>query len=157
MSRLITQATKHQGNLQITISTETDPLFSFSVKSYSSPFLVEGGVKFLHVDHLSWHAETSKSKHKSDRIGYSNGDPAPIVLLENPELETITDDEIENLYEIVRYGRRAWPMGWAKIWLKDWLSKHQDLIGVDYFSHSDTSGSPSDEVMPMFYQDRNSK
>ena len=142
--KIITQATNISGlSLAISVSTEERPLFQFEVKSYSSPFLVDDGdqvgVKFLHVDNLRWCSPEAKAAAKSNKLGYSRGDPAPMVMLEQGASDEITEEEIKDLYSIVRYGKRTWPMGPARIWIKRWLSRNQTLIGVDYFSPSDST------------------
>jgi hypothetical protein len=124
-------------------------LFSFSVKHYSSPYRVEGGVKFLYIDALRFHVEAAREQDKAggnyfdsivlDREKYIG--QAPLVLLISGSSDQITDEEIADLYNIVRLGKRSWPMNISKTIVYQWLAKHQDLIGVDYFEEESDSDS----------------
>jgi hypothetical protein len=135
MQRLFTQASKDASDkcLHISVTTNTQILFSFRVTWYSSPFLIDGGLKLLYVDALKWHSPKAKASEKKNSVGYSHGDPAPLVLMSEGHDE-ISQEEIDDLYEIVRYGKRSWPMGTAKVWFDKWLAKNPKLIGVDHFA-----------------------
>lgn len=135
MQRLFTQASEDTSDkcLHVSVTTDTQILFSFRVTWYSSPFPVDGGLKLLYVDALKWRSPKARAAEKNNSVGYSRGDPAPLVLMDQGH-DTISQEEIDNLYEIVRYGKRSWPMGMAKVWFDKWLAEHPKLIGVDHFA-----------------------
>lgn len=146
MQQLVTVATERHGDegcLHVSVATLTEALFSFRVTWYSSPFLVEGGLKLLYVDGLRWHTKTARRAEEQNTVGYSRGDPAPIILMDEGS-EEISPEEIENLYEVVRYGKRSWPMSIAKTAIERWLEDRQHLIGIDYFAKESSSSISED-------------